>query len=290
MLIIGTSRIAILSGQASGWYRGRMSSLFTDTTYLQYQYGDSEKLKIRIETHQRYTAGDDDFYEVELSHIAAEAGMAALDVGCGTGRLSGTMRDRGVRYVGLDASAGLLKEARQNTGGQFIQGDAHVLPIPDEQFDRVVAFGVLYHLADWRQTLREMRRVVRPGGRVVVSTNGADAMKRIYDVHREAALELGYTPLPFGSPAFRLENLDEVRAVFPTVQRHIRKTALVFPDPEPALRFYATNRIDMIEGWQTSTEHRARLLPLVRSKIEAIIRQEGAFRVPKNYGYFVADV
>jgi SAM-dependent methyltransferase len=149
---------------------------------------------------------------------------------------------------------------------------------------------VLYHVPDWRQALREMRRVVRPGGRVVLSTNSADALKRIYDVHREAALELGYTPLPFGSPSFRLESLDEVRAVFPTAQCHVREAALVFPDAEPALRFYATNRIDMVEGWRESTEHRARLLPLVRSKIEEIIRREGSFRVPKTWGFFVADV
>jgi len=46
----------------------------------------------------------------------------------------------------------------------------------------------------------------------------------------------------------------------------------------------------MIEGWQTSTEHRARLLPLVREKIEAVIAREGSFRVSKSFGYIVADV
>jgi SAM-dependent methyltransferase len=225
-----------------------------------------------------------------MGHIAAEAGMAVLDVGCGPGRLVGMLRERGVHCVGLDLARGLLREARRKNGAPYVQGDAHALPIADARFDRVLAMNALYHMANWRRVLVELRRVVRPGGRVVVSTNGADAMKRIYDVHREAALELGYTPLPFGSPAFRVESLDEVRTVFPTVQCHVRRTALVFPDPEPALRFYATNRIDMVEGWRESTEHRARLLPLVRAKIEAIIREEGSFRVPKSQGFFVADV
>jgi hypothetical protein len=46
----------------------------------------------------------------------------------------------------------------------------------------------------------------------------------------------------------------------------------------------------MVDGWQQSTEHRVRLLPLVRARIEAIITREGSFRVPKSHGYFVADV
>jgi hypothetical protein len=135
-----------------------------------------------------------------------------------------------------------------------------------------------------------MRRVARPGGRVVISTNGPDAMRRIYEIHREAALELGYTPLPFSGSAFNLGYLPDVLAVFPSAERYVQESALVFPETEPALRFYATNRIDMIEGWSGDTRHRARLLPLGRSKIEAIIEREGCFRVPKSFGYFVVDV
>jgi SAM-dependent methyltransferase len=267
-----------------------MQSPFTDTTYLDYQYADSEKLRIRLETHRRYTEGDDYYVAVELGHIAPRAGLRVLDVGCGPGRVAANLRDTGVVYVGLDTSAGLLRETHIRTSGQHVQADAQKLPIADAQFDRVLALNALYHVPNWQQALRELRRVARPGGRVVLSTNGADAMRRIYDVHRGAALELGYTPLPFTGSSFNLGHLPQVRAVFPTVELHIQETALVFPDPEPALRFYATNRIDLIEGWQQSTEHRARLLPLVQSRIEAIIAREGSFRVPKSHGYFVADV
>ena len=207
-----------------------MSSPFTDSTYLEYQYGDSEKLRIRLETHSRYTEGEDDYVQVELGHIVPRPGLLAIDVGCGPGRLAGTLRDRGVTCVGLDTSAGLLREARTTSDAQFIQGDAQALPFADAQFDRVLAMNALYHMPNWQQALREMRRVVRPGGRVVISTNGADAMKRIYDVHREAALDLGYTPLPFSGSPFNLGHLAEVQAVFPSVERHVRDLALVFPD------------------------------------------------------------
>jgi hypothetical protein len=75
----------------------------------------------------------------------------------------------------------------------------------------------------------------------------------------------------------------------PSVARHLIHSALVFTDAEPAVRFYATNRIDHIEDRPANGSHRARLLPAVRARIEAIIRTEGAFRVPKTWGFFVAE-
>lgn len=267
-----------------------MRSPFVDPSYLAYQYDNSEKLRIRIETHQLYTEGGDDFADVELRHINPRPGWQALDVGCGPGRLAQMLHHHGTGYVGLERSAGLVREARSRTDAAFVQGDAGALPFAEAQFDLVMAMGVLYHLRDWQGALREMRRVTRPGGRVVLSTSGPDAMRRIYDVHYEAAIELGYTPLPFGGSAFNLGHLAEVRAVFPTVECHTQESALVFPEAEPALRFYATNRIDMVEGWQGDGSHRARLLPVVRARIEQIIAQEGSFSVPKSFGYFVATV
>ena len=103
---------------------GRMHSPFTDTTYLAYQYDDSEKLRIRGETHRLYTEGDDDFTEAELRHIAPRARLRALDVGCGHGRLASALRERGVRYVGLDRSRGMVREANIASPGAFLQADA----------------------------------------------------------------------------------------------------------------------------------------------------------------------
>jgi ubiquinone/menaquinone biosynthesis C-methylase UbiE len=267
-----------------------MGSPFVDAAYLSYQYDNSEKFRIRAETHRLYTEPKDNFAEVELSHIQPQTGLSALDVGCGPGRLAGTLRQHGMGYVGLDRSFGLLSEAQTAADGQYLQGDALALPFSDDSFDRVISLGVLYHVQEWRLALQEIGRVARPGGRVVISTNGAGAMRRIYDLHSEAALELGYTPLPYSDSAFNLDQLPDVLSVFPSAKRYVQESALVFPESEPALRFYATNRIDMIEDWAGETGHRARQLPLMRLKIEAIIEREGCFRVPKSFGYFVADV
>lgn len=100
------------------------------------------------------------------------AGGRALDVACGSGRLSlELMRLAGPagEVVGLDFSAAMLGVARGAAPGpRYVQGDALRLPFADGEFDAVtIAFG-LRNLADPGLGLAEMRRVLRPGGRAVV--------------------------------------------------------------------------------------------------------------------------
>jgi hypothetical protein len=115
-------------------------------------------------------------------------------------------------------------------------------------------------------------------------------MRRLLDLHHQAALDAGYTPAEPRGSWFHLDHLEQVRDVFPRVERDVVESALEFPEPESALRFYATNRIDFLEDIPRDGSHRASLLPLVRRQIEEIIGREGTFRVPKTYGYFVANL
>ncbi|QFY11646.1 methyltransferase domain-containing protein [Nonomuraea phyllanthi] len=100
------------------------------------------------------------------------AGRRILDAGCGSGPLSAALRDRGAVVTGIDSSAGMLALARQRLGAD---ADLHVvdvrdpLPFADGAFDDVVASLVLHYLEDWGPTLGEMRRVLRPGGRLIAS-------------------------------------------------------------------------------------------------------------------------
>jgi ubiquinone/menaquinone biosynthesis C-methylase UbiE len=263
----------------------------TESDYVRYQYDDSEKLRIRIETHERFTVGETDFIATLLQHIQPAPGLHLLDVGCGPGEQHALLQTRGMRVTGVDLSFGMLREARTaHRPMGYAQGNAVALPFADAQFDRVLCSGVLYHVRDWMAALRELRRVTRRGGRVIVSTNGPAAMQRIVDVHRDAARQLGYTPLESRGATFHTDHHHEVRKVFPSVERHVIESELVFPDAEAALRFYATNRIDLIQDRPEDGSHRARLLPAVQARIEAIIQREGAFRVPKTWGFFVAEV
>jgi len=103
---------------------------------------------------------------------ALPAGASALDIACGTGQLTLELRHRvgpDGRVVGLDFSERMLAVARgAHPALEWVQGDATSLPFADSSFDAATtAFG-LRNLAHPDAGLSEMRRVVRPGGRMVV--------------------------------------------------------------------------------------------------------------------------
>ncbi len=100
-------------------------------------------------------------------------GTIALDVATGTAELALEMvRQGGCRVVGLDFCGPMLDEAARKTAGmaemvQLTAGDAQSLPFADATFDRVINGFLLRNVADLPLTLREMARVLRPGGRLV---------------------------------------------------------------------------------------------------------------------------
>jgi len=96
-----------------------------------------------------------------------------LDVGTGPGAVALLLADMGHSVIGLDRSEEMLKKARENAERlglpvDFKQGDAESIPFEDESFDVVVNRDVLWTLPNPDTALREWKRVLRPGGRLVV--------------------------------------------------------------------------------------------------------------------------
>jgi ubiquinone/menaquinone biosynthesis C-methylase UbiE len=94
----------------------------------------------------------------------------ALDAACGTGRHAAHLRARGHRVVGVDASPAMLARARARVpDGDFRQGELTALPLADASVDFAVCALALTHLRDLVPPVRELARVLRRGGRLVVS-------------------------------------------------------------------------------------------------------------------------
>lgn len=101
-------------------------------------------------------------------------GRRILDAGCGSGPLSAALRDRGAIISGFDLSAAMIELARRRLGEDAdltVADIAEPLPYGDAAFDDVVASLVLHYLEDWTPPLAELRRILKPGGRLIVSLN-----------------------------------------------------------------------------------------------------------------------
>lgn len=120
-----------------------------------------------------------------VAGLSIEPRVAVLDVGCGTGVLFPMLLEKVGRdghIVALDISGKMLKHAK--TKGHpvtVIQGDAQRLPFPAETFDWVVCNSVFPHFSDKLGALREIHRVLKDGGRLVIChPNSREAVNEIH--------------------------------------------------------------------------------------------------------------
>lgn len=118
-------------------------------------------LMAEAERHARYAWAADSLGE----------GHRVLDAASGTGWGTAFLARHGARAVGVDVSPAAIAEARERHGepAEFREGDLRELPCEDGEFDRAVCFEALAHVAEPAQVLDELRRVLRPGGLLLVS-------------------------------------------------------------------------------------------------------------------------
>src|SRR5438067_1286618 len=108
---------------------------------------------------------------LDAAHVTS--GTRLLDAGCGAGLLALLARLRGAKVSAFDASPALLEIARQRVpDGDVREGDLEVLPFADTSFDAVTAVNSIFYAADIATAMREVTRVARPRGRVVVTAWG----------------------------------------------------------------------------------------------------------------------
>ncbi len=98
-------------------------------------------------------------------------GMQLLDVACGTGLMTtaaAQILGGAGTITGLDPSAGMLAVAQAKLPARFVQGRAEALPFPDNSFDFLTMGYALRHVTDLQVAFKEFRRVLRPGGKVLI--------------------------------------------------------------------------------------------------------------------------
>jgi tRNA/tmRNA/rRNA uracil-C5-methylase (TrmA/RlmC/RlmD family) len=112
-----------------------------DPVYLSEQYGTEERLRIRLEAHQRYSERADDYLDWILDRLQPRPGDLVVDVGCGVGSIHPPLCTRGVRAVlGVDVSKAMVSASQLQANQRglpviVIEADAQWLPLPDDAYD-----------------------------------------------------------------------------------------------------------------------------------------------------------
>jgi ubiquinone/menaquinone biosynthesis C-methylase UbiE len=119
--------------------------------------------------------------DVALEQLLENAPRRVLDAGCGRGDFSERLAGAGIDAVGLDLSERMVELTRAR-GIEAVVGDIGTLPFPDASFDAVAANHVLYHLPDVDRGIAELARVLRPGGRLVATTNAVRSLGEMWDL------------------------------------------------------------------------------------------------------------
>jgi ubiquinone/menaquinone biosynthesis C-methylase UbiE len=107
---------------------------------------------------------------IMMERISGRRPERALDVGCGEGRFCRMLKSRKISVVGIDATNELISHARQrDPDGDYQIARAERLPFAAESFDLIISYLTLIDIPDFRAGLREMARVLKPGGTLLIA-------------------------------------------------------------------------------------------------------------------------
>lgn len=261
-------------------------------------YATDENLRIRQETHDKYTIPDRSFADWVLDRIDWTGGETLLDVGCGPGLYYSKIAKRpaDLHYHGIDLIESMVK--RHPGLDQRVPitiGDVGHMPYADDTFDIVMANHMLYHVDDVDRSVGELRRVLKPRGLIAVATNSMNTMPELQVLMRRAivlltrsgAAQVRAPELP--SDRFALENGTRVLSRhFFAVVRHDLPSDLVFPDVEPAMAYLESTR-DLREPFLPEDVVWDDVMMIMRQQINQLIKHLGELRITKQAGVLIAS-
>ena len=154
------------------------------------QYQDASNISARINLHSLYSQNTKGWFPWIFEQLELKPGMKVLELGCGDGTLWNVDRDKipeQTEIVVSDISDGMLRDARRTIGAddsrfRFRVFDAGRIPYDEDSFDLVIANHVLFYCEDIPKVCKEVKRVLKPGGRFVCSTYGNDHMREVSEL------------------------------------------------------------------------------------------------------------
>ena len=252
------------------------------------QYDDDTNLAARQAAFRHLVAADP--MPPPLSDFSVLAAKTVLDVGCGNGLFLAAACRGGALGIGVDLSAGMLAVASSaSPSAPLLRADAVRLPLADRSVDVALALWMLYHVQDRVAAVAELRRVTRPEGYVVVSTNTGE--RSFLDDLVVGALEqvigrpVGAWLPPLG---FTSENgAAQLSTGFERVETHTGQNRFEFTDVEVVVR-YVGSMLGAIEA-QNGPFDRQALLTEIGERTAAMMAERGRVEFSQRRAVFVCS-
>ena len=258
----------------------------TDQAFLQNEmYKDSARLNIRQFLHQAYSTNPLDWQLWVFDLLELGEGQEVLELGCGPGSLwidtFNKVPDR-ISLTLTDYSSGMLRKARQNLSGkladvQLAAVDAQQIPFPAAHFDVIIANHMFYHIPDNQAALKEIKRVLKPGGKFFAATNGDLHMRELWDAAVETIPDFSIRP---SAGDFTLQNgAAQLEPYFENVRLLAYQDSLKVTNARHMVDYLLSTRYG-----EELKAHEADLLVY----IEADIEKNGCYFIQKQSGVFVS--
>jgi len=234
-------------------------------------------LQTRINIHDAYGARDIDKWMLEV--LPLKQGMSILDVGCGSGKqcfsylthLSGK-----AEIVGGDVSNDLLAQAKQENeklGRKVTFQNLNfnqLFPFENDRFDLVSCSFAIYYAEDIPFTIKEMHRVLKPGGTLFTTGPMPENKQMFYDIIKEATNQV-IPPMP-GSSRYSTGIYNAVKELFSEVDVLIFENPLTFPSVKPFVDYtrasLAEDRLLWNDFFKTKQD-----FEIIMSKIETVAQK-----------------